>query len=735
MYRFIIFTLISFYFFCMPQINILWAKEAPSLNLKSNDKKINLSKYLSWFNDPDHRLTIEDIINPEKAFPFEDAKGKSLNFGFSSDTYWLKLHFTTENFNSPALRYIHIKYPLLNYINCFIFHNKKMQKIKCGTKYPFSNRPIKHPEFIFPIQILPGKNITVYFQVKSSSSIQFPMVLWEPSEFFSNEIVLFMGSAGLYSFFIVISLLNLIFFWMFRYRTFLIYAFFIIAYVLFHISYKGFGIAWIWPNWNNWGMLSVPFFIFLTSASVLLFTSHFFDIQKQIPRINNIFQSLIYFSLFSTVLPFILPYALTIKMSLLIIIITSILIMFTTILCVKLNIPHANFFLIAWLMVISGTATYVLKTIGLLPSIFLIEKSVEIGYCLCIIMLGYSLFNQFQKERMNNKRIKEQAIKEREESAQIQQMTISVLDQKTEQLHEISSNLTLQIDQLNLESDTVAGASEEMSANVETIASSVEELSTNIQGVSSSTAQMLENNSTVASAIQELTASMNQISSHAQSGTNISSEVVLMAENAGQTIKNLGVAANQIGTVTEVIKKIAEKTDILAVNAAIEAASAGEAGKGFAVVANEITKFSEQSAGAAEDITKQIGDVQNQTLKAIEGIANMEAVIKSMSHSSESISEAVEQQTQALHEISDNASHANIKADEIAHIMSEMSLVSCDISKNVMEASKGVNEIARSIRNLNLSGQTLSSISQQIEQESQDMVALKKKSAVSGLKK
>ncbi|KPA16917.1 diguanylate cyclase, partial [Candidatus Magnetomorum sp. HK-1] len=214
MFRFIILSLVFFYSLCISGMPSLWAEEAPSLSINSEVKQLNLSNYLSWFKDIDHELNIEDIINPERNISFVHAQGKTLNFGFSSDTFWLKLSFTAENLIRPALRYIHIRYPLLNQIDCYVFNNKEMQHIKCGTKYPFSNRPLKHPEFIFPIQILPDENITVYFQVRSSSSIQFPMILWEPTEFYSNEIVLFMGTAGLYTFFIVISLLNLIFYWM-----------------------------------------------------------------------------------------------------------------------------------------------------------------------------------------------------------------------------------------------------------------------------------------------------------------------------------------------------------------------------------------------------------------------------------------------------------------------------------------------------------------------------------------
>ncbi|MBF0451280.1 MAG: hypothetical protein HQK75_11300, partial [Candidatus Magnetomorum sp.] len=643
MLRFILISSVYLYGVCF--FGLSWAEEAPILKVNHAIHRLNLSNYLSWLKDSNHDLRIQDVIHPENGVTFQSAQGKTLNFGFSSAAYWLKIQLQGDALKRSGLWYIHLRYPLLNQIDLYVFQNNKLEHLTTGTKYPFSSRPLKHPDFVFPIHIQPNDEITVYFNIKSSSSIQFPMTFWESSDFYAHEIPLFMGIGGLYAFFIFVSIFNLILFFMFRYRTFLIYAFFIFTYVLFHMSYKGIAMTWLWPQWNTWGILSVPFFVTLTSVGSLLFTQYFLNIKTCLPKLTIAFQSIIIFSLFSLILPFSIPYGFAIRISIVIALANSLLILMTIIYCIYRGLSQANFFLIAWLTVFTGILTYILKTIGILPSTFLIEKSIEIGYFLCIAMLGLSLCEQFQRERTQQKKIHTQSILDRKHRIKIQETTITMLDQKTKELHNISSNLSQQIDQLNMESDTVAGASEEMSANIETIASSVEELSVNIKGISSSSEKMSHHNTSVAGAIQELTASMNQITNHAQKGSDIAAQVVAMADAAGQTMKSLGSAADQIGSVTEVIKRIAEKTDILAVNAAIEAASAGEAGKGFAVVANEITKFSDQSAGAAEDIAKRIGGVQNQTQKAIEGIAKMQAVIESMNHSSESISMAVEQQT------------------------------------------------------------------------------------------
>jgi len=714
-------TIISILFVCLPVICLSAVNEERIVRLDQQMDRLSLTPYIYWLEDSSNQLTSDDIMQEKKEVSFRPPLNQPLNFGYSSATYWVKIKLYSDKCSETTWWYIHLRYPLLNQVDCYIVQDSTIKHIQTGTKRPLSNRPLRHPDFVFPIKMPTNSEATLFLKVQSSSSIQLPMVLWKPSAFYSHEILLYLGTGCLYMFFLFIAVLNLVIFVSVRYRTCLTYAIFVISYVILHMSYKGLAIVWLWPQMSAWITISIPFFIALTALSTMLFTQNFLNTREKLLHFHTAFQVLNILCLFVLFLPFIAPYALSIRMSFIMILMSNILILFTILAALQRGISQSYFFLIAWLMVIMGVITYIMKTLGWLPSILIIEKSVEIGYFLCTGMLGVSLFDQFQKERRKQENIQKQAAIERKHHLNVQENTMQTLDQKAKDLHEIAINLSGQIDNLNLESDTVAGASEEMSANIETIASAVEELSVNIKSISTASDKMSQHNTSVASAIQELTAAMNQISGHAQNGSDIAAKVVAMANVAGQTMKSLGSAADQIGSVTEVIKKIAEKTDILAVNAAIEAASAGEAGKGFAVVANEITKFSEQSARAAEDIATRIAGVQDQTQKAITVISEMQEVIESMNQSSESISQAVEQQTMALHDISDNASQANIQSDEMAHMMSEMSLVSDDVSKNAIEASKGVNDVAKSIRTLNLSGQELLNICQKIEMESQNL--------------
>ncbi|EPY01973.1 chemotaxis sensory transducer protein [Magnetospirillum fulvum MGU-K5] len=156
---------------------------------------------------------------------------------------------------------------------------------------------------------------------------------------------------------------------------------------------------------------------------------------------------------------------------------------------------------------------------------------------------------------------------------------------------------------------------------------------------------------TVAAASQQLASSIDEIGRQATTSSNMSGDAMEKSKVVVAAFSELSQAAEQIGTVVELINNIASQTNLLALNATIEAARAGEAGKGFAVVAGEVKNLANQTARATGDIGSQIAAIQSATARTAEAIHSISDSVLSVNDVAGAIASAVTQQSAATQEI------------------------------------------------------------------------------------
>ncbi len=234
---------------------------------------------------------------------------------------------------------------------------------------------------------------------------------------------------------------------------------------------------------------------------------------------------------------------------------------------------------------------------------------------------------------------------------------------------------------------SVARSSGELSALLQDVAQRSQKVNERMTTVAAATDEMSSNVSAVASATEELSSSISEIGRQVTEAAGVSNQASEETAKTDTMVKELASAAEKIGAVVQLISEIASQTNLLALNATIEAARAGEAGKGFAVVAGEVKNLASQTAKATEEITSQIGAVQDQTLKAVDAIHRIGGVIEKVRDISASIASAVEEQGAATKEISHNVQQAAQGTQEVS---SNVSATAGAVSENVSAEKKMV---------------------------------------------
>jgi aerotaxis receptor len=242
-----------------------------------------------------------------------------------------------------------------------------------------------------------------------------------------------------------------------------------------------------------------------------------------------------------------------------------------------------------------------------------------------------------------------------------------------DEVRQVSTSLDEESRRLSQDMDQVVQQSVQQQDRVQGTAAATEELTQSVAEVASSVDSTAQAAAKSKALVAESTRSMD-------SSMEATARVVGAVQSSSATIGELNHAIEKIGVITNTIREIAEQTNLLALNAAIEAARAGEQGRGFAVVADEVRKLAERTSASTADINNTVSEFQSVTHGAV---ASMEQAAREV----ESGIALMRSSVTGLDQIRDSSDEVATMAETIASASREQAIASQDVAVNMEQVS------------------------------------------------
>src|SRR3989339_1164701 len=276
-------------------------------------------------------------------------------------------------------------------------------------------------------------------------------------------------------------------------------------------------------------------------------------------------------------------------------------------------------------------------------------------------------------------------------------------------------------DSINKLGESVCTALTEVMRATEATATASAQISSSAEEMAAGAQEQSAQSSEIAGAIEQMTKTImettgntvlaadtsRQAGDKARFGSDVISDTVdgmkkiaEVVKNAAITVKELGASSEQIGTIVQVIDDIADQTNLLALNAAIEAARAGEQGRGFAVVADEVRKLAERTTKATKEIATMIKQIQKDTSEAVGSMKLGKTEVEKGKTLAEKAGVSLSEIIEGADKVLDIITQVAAASEEQTSAAEEISKSIDGINSVTREAAAGIHEIAKATEDL-----------------------------------
>ncbi len=358
--------------------------------------RIDVGSRMGVLVDSTRTLTPDQAI--AAASPWQSIARQSPNFGFTNDAYWFRFQINNRGQQDLA-RFIELPIPFIDDVQLYHYTAGQLRTTyTLGDEMPFTQRVVRHQNFVMPLNLAPGAN-AIYIRLASSGTIEAPFRIWDPTHFYETNDDDKLLQGLVIGILLIMIVYNLFVYFSTRDINYVYYIGFVASYLFFHLSLNGYSFAYIWPNAVRWNSFAISTFMASSELFTSLFANSFLRLNQFSRPAHYLTRALAIASALLVALTFVLPYSWTVRVGA----------AFTIPVCLTAlalgywrwwrGAKFARYYCIAWTTVLISLSVLNAGKFGLIPSNIWTENASQIGIVLLVLLLSFTLADRINHDR------------------------------------------------------------------------------------------------------------------------------------------------------------------------------------------------------------------------------------------------------------------------------------------------------------------------------------------------
>jgi signal transduction histidine kinase/ActR/RegA family two-component response regulator len=379
---------------------------AAAFVLSDDSRKVPLGTQMWVFEDVRGDTTIEDVTSAALRGSFRQHDEEALNAGYTASVFWIRVDLNYVSLQNATAQpwWLVLAYPPLDDVRLYQADAQGRYRLieHTGDTLPYSSRQIKRGNYVFELQLEPGKPQSVYLRVTSQGVLMVPLSLWSPKAYLEELPKRTYAMGALLGVVLVMLVYNLFIFISVRDTSYLYYILYIASFGLYLTTFNGIAVELLWPESPWWANVCVPFLIGSTSLFGAQFVRTFLHMSEHSVWTDRVLRVLMLCAVLVMVLSLTAEYWLSLRLATYLTLILTVIAFCSGLLAWFSGMRVARYFIIAWTAFLFGGLITALMGLGFLPSTFLTMNAGQIGCALEVSLLSLALadrINTMKEER------------------------------------------------------------------------------------------------------------------------------------------------------------------------------------------------------------------------------------------------------------------------------------------------------------------------------------------------